>query len=34
MALNYHPAIGTIVICDFHGFVPPGLGISGLTKLF
>ena len=23
MALNYHPAIGTVVICDFHGFVPP-----------
>ena len=23
MALNYHPAIGTIVICDFAGFVAP-----------
>ena len=23
MALNYHPETGTIVICDFHGYVAP-----------
>ena len=23
MSLQYHPEIGTIVICDFHGFVEP-----------
>lgn len=23
MGLTYHPEIGTIVLCDFHGFVPP-----------
>jgi len=23
MALQYHPEIGTIVICDYHGFVKP-----------
>lgn len=23
MPLNYHPSIGTIVICDFQGFVAP-----------
>jgi mRNA interferase MazF len=23
MALQYHPEIGTVVICDFHGFVVP-----------
>jgi mRNA interferase MazF len=23
MAINYHPKMGTIVICDFHGFIKP-----------
>lgn len=23
MPLHYHPAIGTVVICDYKGFVPP-----------
>ncbi|MEE9910537.1 MAG: type II toxin-antitoxin system PemK/MazF family toxin [Deltaproteobacteria bacterium] len=23
MAISFHPALGTIVICDFHGFVEP-----------
>lgn len=23
MAINYHPEIGTILVCDFHGFVIP-----------
>jgi mRNA interferase MazF len=23
MTLQYHPEIGTIVICDFRGFIPP-----------
>lgn len=23
MSLSYHPQTGTIVICDFHGFIEP-----------